>query len=85
MNYPGAIVVAAGIVAGAVLLNGQGLSQMNAGSYAITPSTQGPLSVWRVDSTTGAVSLCITGVGTAVAPSCSPWSKDAAAPAAPKN
>jgi len=86
MNYPSAIVLTAGLTAGALLFNGQGISQTSSGSYATTPSiTQSQLpGVWRVDTATGQVSYCsISGASPHPAPVCSPWS--ATEPLAPKN
>jgi hypothetical protein len=87
MNYPSAIVIAAAIVAAALLLNGQGASQMSAGSFAITPDNHlgAAALVWRVDTTTGMVSLCGTDITAYNPPHCSPWgpTQSSAAPAAP--
>jgi len=86
MNYRIAIVVAAGLIAGVLLFNDQGISQTSAGSYAMTPSvTQSQLpGVWRMDTATGQVSYCsISGTSPHPAPVCSPWS--ATEPLAPKN
>jgi len=85
MNYPSAIVIAAGLIAGALLFNGQGISQTtNSGRYAIAATGRPDGAyVWRLDTTTGAVSIC-EGTPLPNQPAlCGPWSRDAAAPVAP--
>ena len=60
MNYPNAIVVAAGLIAGALVFSSQGVSQTSIGKFAIAPvSGQNDRGgVWRVDTTTGVVVYC---------------------------
>ena len=84
MNYRSAIVIAAGLMAGAVLFSGQGISQTNGGRYAIAATGRPDGAyVWRLDTTSGAVSIC---EGTPVpgqSAVCGQWSRDATTPAAP--
>jgi hypothetical protein len=63
MNYPSTIIVAAGLVAGALVFSSQGSPQTSGGSvgrYAIVPTSGGFTGggVWRVDTVTGAVIYC---------------------------
>ena len=60
MNYPSAIVIVAGLIAGALILSSQGVSQTSAGRYAIAPvsGANGNGGVWRMDTNSGAVSYC---------------------------
>lgn len=44
-------------------------------SFAITTSGQNPIMAWRIDQTTGAVSVCYTSDPNS-APRCTPWSKN---------
>jgi hypothetical protein len=57
MDYPGAIVIGAGLIAGALILAGQGYSQAPVGQYAIAPDAANG-SAWRIDTTTGAIVRC---------------------------
>jgi len=88
MNYPSAIVVGAGLIAGALVFTGQGISQTNPiGRYVIvagsTTATTGGI-VWRGDTTNGAVSICSAQANNT--PTCSGWSRvTAEVPAPPKN
>jgi hypothetical protein len=78
MNYPTAIVISAGLIAGALLSSGPGISQVpgSAGRFAFTnvPGVPGLTGgwVWRGDTTSGMVSIC-QGVNSSVEPECSPW------------
>jgi hypothetical protein len=59
MNMPGAIVVAAGLVAGALLLTSQSQSQSTTiGRYQISSTGQDGRVAWRVDTATGDVVYC---------------------------
>ena len=50
MNYPGAIVITAGLIAGALLLSSQVSSQSATGRYQIGGVAQSGQASWRVDS-----------------------------------
>ena len=76
MNYPGAIVVTAGLVAGAILFSGQGHSQANSGRYAIAATGRADGTyIWRLDTTTGAVSICEGAPVTSQTVVCGQWSR----------
>lgn len=59
MTYSGAIVAAAGLIAGALVLTGTGQSQPQPviGRYALVADA-GSKWVWRLDTSTGALQLC---------------------------
>lgn len=67
MNLPGAIVAAAGLLAGTLMLTTQSHSQSTTiGRYQITATGQDGRSAWRVDTATGDVVYCqATGASTA--------------------
>jgi len=76
MNYPSAIVVAAGLIAGALVFTGQGISQTSPnGRYVIVAGNTASSAngvLWRGDTTNGKVSSCsVTDGGNA--PTCSAW------------
>ena len=75
MNYPSAIVIAAGLIAGALVFTGQGISQSNpVGRYVIVAgSTASSAILWRGDTTNGQVSVCTVAAGTNVPPNCTAW------------
>jgi hypothetical protein len=58
MNYPSAIVVAAGLIAGALALTSTGQSQPppQPGKYRAVADSAG--RVWRVDTSTGGLQRC---------------------------
>jgi hypothetical protein len=59
MRYPTAIVVAAGLLAGAVLLSGRADSQSPAlGKFSGIGVSQDGAIAWRVDSMTGEMMQC---------------------------
>jgi hypothetical protein len=66
MNYPGAIVVAAGLISGALLLSSQGSSQNAAGRFQIGGVAQSGLASWRVDTGTGEMAYCSASPPTSV-------------------
>jgi hypothetical protein len=62
MNYPRAIVVAAGLIAGALVLTSSGHGQSpGIGKYGAAHDSTG--GVWRIDTTTGGVARCTVNVG----------------------
>ena len=59
MSYPGAIVIAAGLIAGALILTGTGQTQVTSiGKYAIAAEASGA-AAWRLDTTTGVLQRCM--------------------------
>lgn len=46
-----------------------------ANSFAVTTSGQNPIMAWRINTTTGAVSVCFSSDPNS-APRCTPWSTD---------
>jgi len=58
MNYRGAIIVAAGLIAGALLLTGQGQSPTAIARYALAHDAAAG-AAWRMDTTTGAIWRCV--------------------------
>jgi hypothetical protein len=63
MNYPTAIVVSAGLIAGAVLLTSQGHSQPATSKYAVSADSVG---AWVLDTTAGIVWACKRDIGTSI-------------------
>lgn len=63
MTVPGAIIVAAALFAGTLLLTSQTQSQSTTiGRYQISGSSQEGKTAWRVDTATGDVVFCqVTG------------------------
>ena len=71
MNVPGAIVVAAGLIAGAALVSGHGQAQSRPPEPAKAVSSAPPAvgrflllaasgqESWRIDTTTGDVHFCV--------------------------
>src|SRR5215468_114249 len=57
MSYPAAIVIGAGLIAGALMFSGQGNSQtpQPVGRWAIAASGN---QVWRIDTATGLLDVC---------------------------
>ena len=66
MNYPGAIVIAAGLISGALLLSSQSASQSATGRYQIGGVAQSGLASWRVDTSTGEMAYCSASPPTSV-------------------
>jgi hypothetical protein len=68
MNYPGAIVIAAGLVSGALLLSSQVSSQsaIAIGRYQIGGISTDGKEVWRVHTSTGEMAHCKYESGTKV-------------------
>ena len=62
MNYPGAIVIAAGLIAGAMIATNHGHSQpiASVGRYALTTTAADPSRVWWLDTATGRFTHCHT-------------------------
>jgi|RhiMetdeSRZDD1v2_1073273.scaffolds.fasta_scaffold1012990_2 hypothetical protein len=59
MNSPGAIVVAAGLIAGALIATSQGHSQTAAiGRYAVGATKPDGSAVWWLDTSTGNLVYC---------------------------
>ena len=59
VNYPGAIVIAAGLIAAAVLLLSRADSQSPAlGKFVGVGVADNGLSAWKIDSSTGELSYC---------------------------
>jgi hypothetical protein len=59
MNYPTAIVIAAGLLAGAVVLSSRADSQSpSLGKYLGVGVSENGNFAWRIDSTTGEMSQC---------------------------
>jgi hypothetical protein len=71
MNVPGAIVIAAGLLAGAAIVSGSGLAQSRPPEAAkAPPSSPQPIGrflllaasgqeAWRIDTSTGDVHFCV--------------------------
>jgi hypothetical protein len=57
MNYPGAIVIAASLIAAALLLTGQGHSQT--ARYAVAHDAAAG-AIWRIDTMSGSLARCLT-------------------------
>ena len=61
MNYPTAIVIAAGLIAGAVVLSSRAESQSPfTGKYIGVGVSENGAMAWRIDSSTGEMSQCTT-------------------------
>jgi hypothetical protein len=59
MSFPAAIVIAAGLIAGAVALSTETHSQSTTiGRYQIAASSNDGRSAWRVDTATGDMVYC---------------------------
>ena len=72
MNYATAIVIAAALVASAILSTPGNTHQEP--SYSLSASA--PSNVWRINSNTGAVSLCVHRTTDMTTPvKCTKWAK----------
>jgi hypothetical protein len=58
MNYPSAIVISAGLIAGALILNGQVQGQTPAAVGRFSVAASGPSNAWRLDTETGWLVHC---------------------------
>jgi len=58
MNYPGAIIIASGLIAGALLLTGQGQAQTAIARYALAHDAAAG-AAWRMDTTSGSIWRCV--------------------------
>jgi hypothetical protein len=58
MNYPGAIIIASGLIAGALLLTGQVQPQTAIARYALGHDAAAG-AAWRMDTTSGSIWRCV--------------------------
>jgi len=58
MNYPGAIIIASGLIADALLLTGQGRPQTAIARYALAHDAAAG-TAWRMDTTSGSIWRCV--------------------------
>jgi hypothetical protein len=58
MSYPAAIVIAAGLISGALLLSSQASSQSAIGRYQIGGISADGKETWRVHTSTGEMAHC---------------------------
>jgi hypothetical protein len=58
MNYPAAIVIAAGLISGALLLSSQSYSQSATGRYQTGGVSADGSAAWRVDTGSGEMAHC---------------------------
>lgn len=69
------ILVAIAVAVVPLALSAQDIQPLRTGSYAIVTSGQNPTTAWRINTTSGTVSVCYA-AGQDTAPRCTPWSEN---------
>lgn len=70
-----AIIIGIAIAAVPIALSAQDVQSQRTGSYAIITSGPNPTTAWRINTTSGTVSVCFV-AGQDSPPRCTPWSEN---------